>query len=114
MLIRLIIYFISGGITFGDFMEFLSIISKGTTQEKILWSFEFLDLDKNGFIEKQEMLKVRSIVLRRKMKLSLIVVKVLEAVYEMVLPGNNISHSEIVQQVSHQLSTSPYYSLPPG
>ena len=32
----------------------------------------------------------------------------------MVLPGNNISHSEIVQQVSHQLSTSPYYSLPPG
>ena len=48
-------------------MEFLSIISKGTTQEKILWSFEFLDLDKNGFIEKQEMLKVRSIVSRRKM-----------------------------------------------
>ena len=45
---------------------------------------------------------------------SLIVVKVLEAVYEMVLPGNNISHSEIVQQVSHQLSTSPYSSLPPG
>ena len=32
----------------------------------------------------------------------------------MVLPGNNISHSEIVQQVSHQLSTSPHYSLPPG
>ena len=53
--------FILGGITFGDFMEFLSIISKGTTQEKILWSFEFLDLDKNGFIEKQEMLKVKII-----------------------------------------------------
>lgn len=40
-------------------MEFLSVISKGTTQEKIMWSFEFLDLDKNGYIEKQEMLKVK-------------------------------------------------------
>jgi len=29
-------------------------------------------------------------------------VKVLEAVYEMVLPGNNISHSEIVQQADCQ------------
>merc|ERR1711936_1138245 len=74
----------TGGITFGDFMEFLSVISKGTTQEKIMWSFEFLDLDKNGYIEKQEMLKV------------------LEAVYEMVLPGNNIRHSDIVQQADCQ------------
>jgi len=74
----------TGGITFGDFMEFLSVISKGTTQEKIMWSFEFLDLDKNGYIEKQEMLKV------------------LEAVYEMVLPGNNICHSDIVQQADCQ------------
>ena len=47
-----------GGITFGDFMEFLSVMSKGTTEEKILWSFDFLDIDKNGYISKQEMLKV--------------------------------------------------------
>ena len=40
-------------------MGFLSIMSKGTTEEKIMWSFDFLDLDRNGFIEKQEMLKVK-------------------------------------------------------
>ena len=39
-------------------MDFLSIMSKGTTQEKILWSFDFLDIDRNGYIEKQEMVKV--------------------------------------------------------
>ena len=39
-------------------MEFLSVMSKGSTQEKILWSFEFLDIDKNGYISKQEMVKV--------------------------------------------------------
>ena len=40
-------------------MGFLSVMSKGTTEEKIMWSFDFLDLDRNGFIEKQEMLKVK-------------------------------------------------------
>merc|ERR1711997_315859 len=74
----------TGGITFGDFMGFLSIMSKGTTEEKIMWSFDFLDLDRNGFIEKQEMLKV------------------LEAVYEMVLPGNNISNSDLIEQADCQ------------
>ena len=51
----------TGGITFGDFMEFLSIMSKGTTQEKILWSFDFFDIDRNGYIERQEMIKVWNI-----------------------------------------------------
>ena len=41
-------------------MDFLSIMSKGTTQEKVLWSFDFLDIDRNGYIEKQEMTKERS------------------------------------------------------
>ena len=40
-------------------MGFLSVMSKGTTEEKIMWSFDFLDLDRNGYIEKQEMLKVK-------------------------------------------------------
>ena len=40
-------------------MGFLSVMSKGTTEEKIMWAFDFLDLDRNGFIEKQEMLKVK-------------------------------------------------------
>ena len=32
----------TGGITFGDFMEFLSVISKGSAEEKILWSLPLL------------------------------------------------------------------------
>lgn len=76
----------TGGITFGDFMEFLSIMSKGTTQEKILWSFDFFDIDRNGYIERQEM------------------VKVLEAVYEMVVPGNNVSQSEVSTQAEIQFT----------
>jgi Ca2+-binding EF-hand superfamily protein len=48
----------TGGITFGDFMEFLSVISKGSTEEKILWSFHFYDADGDGCINKEQMLKV--------------------------------------------------------
>ena len=48
----------TGGITFGDFMEFLSVISKGSTEEKILWSFHFFDADRDGCISREEMVKV--------------------------------------------------------
>ena len=49
----------TGGITFGDFMEFLSAISKGSVEEKILWSFHFYDIHRNGYIDKEDMEKVR-------------------------------------------------------
>ena len=39
-------------------MEFLSVISKGTPQDKLMWAFTFYDLDKDGVISKDEMLKV--------------------------------------------------------
>ena len=48
----------TGGITFGDFMDFLSIISKGSPKEKILWSFHFYDVNRDGQISKEEMVKV--------------------------------------------------------
>ena len=48
----------TGGITFGDFMEFLSVISKGSAEEKILWSFHFYDADRDGAISREEMMKV--------------------------------------------------------
>ena len=47
----------TGGITFGDFMEFLSVISKGQTQDKLLWAFAFYDLDNDGVISREEMIK---------------------------------------------------------
>ena len=52
----------TGGITFGDFMEFLSVISKGSTEEKILWSFHFFDADRDGSISREEMVKVKYIL----------------------------------------------------
>lgn len=49
----------TGGITFGDFMHFLSVISKGSLQDKLLWAFSFYDVNHDGVISKEEMLKVR-------------------------------------------------------
>jgi len=48
----------TGGITFGDFMEFLSVISKGTIRDKLMWTFTFYDVDHDGVISRDEMLKV--------------------------------------------------------
>ena len=49
----------TGGITFGDFMDFLSVITKGTDHQKILWSFQFFDVNQDGKITREEMMKVR-------------------------------------------------------
>ena len=48
----------TGGITFGDFMDFLSTLTKGSEQEKILWSFQFYDVNRDGIISRDEMIKV--------------------------------------------------------
>ena len=39
-------------------MEFLSVISKGTVRDKLMWTFTFYDVDHDGVISKEEMLKV--------------------------------------------------------
>ena len=39
-------------------MNFLSTLSKGTLQEKIYWSFRFYDVNKDGIISRDEMMKV--------------------------------------------------------
>ena len=41
-------------------MEFLSVISKGTERDKLMWTFTFYDVDHDGVISKEEMLKVWS------------------------------------------------------
>ena len=50
----------TGTVTFGDFMDFLSMLTKGSVEEKILWSFHFYDVNKDGFISKEEMVRVRN------------------------------------------------------
>ena len=39
-------------------MEFLSVISKGTIKDKLMWTFTFYDVDHDGVISRDEMLKV--------------------------------------------------------
>ena len=51
----------TGGITFGDFMEFLSVISKGSTLEKLSWAFRFYDVDHDGVISTDEMFRVKTL-----------------------------------------------------
>ena len=58
----------TGGITFGDFMEFLSVLSKGSTQDKIFWSFRFYDVNKDGIISRDELTKVANIKQAEKLK----------------------------------------------
>ena len=48
----------TGAVTFGQFLDFLSLLSKGSVEEKILWTFTFYDVNKDGFISRDEMLKV--------------------------------------------------------
>ena len=55
----------TGGITFGDFMDFLSVLTKGSQQEKILWSFQFYDVNNDGIISRDEMIKVGDGIISR-------------------------------------------------
>jgi len=53
----------TGGITFGDFMDFLSVISKGSQRDKIIWTFNFYDVNRDGCISRDEMMKVTDSIL---------------------------------------------------
>ena len=52
----------TGGITFGDFMEFLSVLTKGSVNEKLQWSFQFYDINQDGMIDRSEMLQVSTLL----------------------------------------------------
>ena len=52
----------TGRITFGDFMEFLSFLARGSTLDKIMWSFQFYDVNRDGVISRDEMMTVSLIV----------------------------------------------------
>jgi len=45
----------SGIITFEDFVIGLSILVRGTTEEKVRWMFSLYDQDRDGFISREEM-----------------------------------------------------------
>ena len=41
-------------------MDFLSVLSKGSERDKILWTFQFYDVNSDGCISRDEMIKVAS------------------------------------------------------
>jgi len=47
-----------GVVDFKEFMEGLSIVTRGNLRSKLEWAFRLYDLDGNGFITKNEMLDV--------------------------------------------------------
>ncbi|XP_037663651.1 calsenilin isoform X4 [Choloepus didactylus] len=48
----------NGAIRFEDFVVGLSILLRGTVHEKLRWAFNLYDINKDGFITKEEMLAV--------------------------------------------------------
>ncbi|XP_015417745.1 PREDICTED: calsenilin isoform X4 [Myotis davidii] len=48
----------NGAICFEDFVVGLSILLRGTVQEKLKWAFNLYDINKDGYITTQEMLAI--------------------------------------------------------
>ncbi|XP_019711757.1 Kv channel-interacting protein 4 isoform X3 [Hippocampus comes] len=48
----------NGSVSFEDFVMGLSILLRGTIQEKLKWAFNLYDINKDGYITKEEMLDI--------------------------------------------------------
>ncbi|XP_037531897.1 Kv channel-interacting protein 4 [Nematolebias whitei] len=48
----------NGSVSFEDFVMGLSILLRGTVQEKLIWAFNLYDINKDGYITKEEMLDI--------------------------------------------------------
>ncbi|NXA26799.1 CSEN protein, partial [Ibidorhyncha struthersii] len=48
----------NGALCFQDFVIGLSILLRGTVQQKLKWAFNLYDINKDGYITKEEMLEI--------------------------------------------------------
>lgn len=48
----------AGSVTFDQFLVTMSLLTRGTPEEKIRWLFKLYDLDGDGFITPNELLKI--------------------------------------------------------
>ncbi|XP_071288720.1 Kv channel-interacting protein 4 isoform X2 [Agelaius tricolor] len=48
----------NGSVSFEDFVMGLSVLLRGTVQEKLNWAFNLYDINKDGYITKEEMLDI--------------------------------------------------------
>ncbi|KAM4748199.1 A-type potassium channel modulatory protein KCNIP1 isoform 1-T1 [Rhinophrynus dorsalis] len=48
----------SGSVKFEDFVAALSILLRGTIHEKLRWTFNLYDINKDGYINKEEMMDI--------------------------------------------------------
>ena len=61
-----------GYVGFAQFMDTLSVVARGTLEEKIAWTFRLYDQDGDGYVTKDDMLHV------------------VDSIYEMVDPHSDI------------------------
>ncbi|NXD87498.1 CSEN protein, partial [Halcyon senegalensis] len=47
-----------GALCFQDFVVGLSVLLRGTVQQKLKWAFDLYDINKDGYITKEEMLEI--------------------------------------------------------
>ncbi|XP_060766235.1 Kv channel-interacting protein 1-like [Neoarius graeffei] len=52
----------NGSIKFEDFVTALSILLRGSTQEKLQWTFNLYDINRDGYINKEEMTDIVSAI----------------------------------------------------
>ncbi|XP_035314484.1 Kv channel-interacting protein 1 isoform X3 [Cricetulus griseus] len=48
----------TGSVKFEDFVSALSILLRGTVHEKLRWTFNLYDINKDGYINKEEMMDI--------------------------------------------------------